>query len=213
MNYQCVIFDMDGTLLDSIPYWNDLAGEYMRELGVDAPEDLDARMASMSLQEAARFLKEEFSLDLAGEAIYEDLCGRIAGHYRLDVILKPGVREYLTWLKDQGIPMCLATASSAVLGKPALERNGILGCFDFLLDCGMTGVGKTRPDIYLLAAERFGHKPEECLVVEDAAFALCTAKTAGFQTVGVQEISEPDPEKAKRYSDRYIADFRELMEK
>lgn len=212
MNYQCVIFDMDGTLLDSIPYWNDLAGEYMRELGVCAPEDLDARIASMSLQEAARFLQKEFSLEQKAEEVYEELCGRIGGHYRLDVMLKPGAGEYVAWLKDRGIPMCLATASSAVLGRPALERNGILDCFSFLLDCDMVGVGKTRPDIYLLAAERFGRKPGECLVVEDAAFALRTAKGAGFGTVGVHEATEPDAEAVKAYSDRYIMDFRELLE-
>ena len=108
--------------------------------------------------------------------------------------------------------MCVATASSAELGRPALLRNGILSYFDFMVDCGMVGVGKSSPAVYELAADQFGASIQQGAVVEDTSFALKTAKEAGFWTIGVYDASEPDQEGVRNYSDRYIKDYRELVE-
>lgn len=211
MEFQYMIFDMDGTLLDSIPYWERLARNYMEDLHVTVPDDLDERLTAMSVHEAGYWLKETYSLDKAPEDITRELCGRIEKNYAEDILPKPGVRAWLSYLKEKGIPMCVATASSAALGKRALDRNGLLPYFDFMVDCGMVGVGKTSPAVYHLAAERLGGKAAECAVAEDAAFALKTAKEAGFFTIGVYESSEADQAGVRRYSDKYIRNFEELI--
>ncbi len=211
MKFQYAVFDMDGTLIDSIPWWDRLVPDFLNTFGIRATAELNQEMAAMSMQESGIWLKEKFSLAEPVEEIVQELCTRIGKHYAEDIPLKPGVKEWLSYLKEQGVRMCVATASSAELGRPALVRNGILPYFDFMVDCGMVGVGKTSPAVYELAVEKFGASMSECVVVEDAAFALKTAKNAGFLTIGVYESSEPDQDSVKRYSDCFVKSFKDLL--
>lgn len=190
MDKAFAIFDMDGTLIDSMTYWERLAGEYLERKGVKSiPEDLAERIKAMTMTESAALFIREFSLPgTAGEAAAE-MNAMMEDHYRLDIPLKPGAAAYLRALKDRGVKLCVASATAEHLMEECLKRLGVLEGFEFLLSCESVGAGKDRPEVYLEAVRRLGCGPGEAAVYEDALYAAQTAKEAGFYVVGVYDES------------------------
>ncbi len=206
------IFDMDGTLVDSMPYWRGLCTEYLKGRGVEKlPPDLLERTAPMTVLESSALFIREFSLDGTPEQIVEEINALMERHYRADVPLKPGVREYLERLRARGVQMCVASATSEPLVRACLERLGVAEYFRFLLSCEAVGAGKNQPDVYLEAARRIGGVPAGTAVYEDAVFAARTAKNAGFYLVGVYDAcSEEDWPELKTLADETVLDYREV---
>ena len=189
MDKKFCIFDMDGTLVDSMPIWKSLGKDYLEARGHRPTQAQLAAMGPMTMLEGAAFLMETFGVAGPPERIIEEMHAVMEGHYRTDIPLKPGVRDYLDRLKGEGARLCVATATAEPLARACLERLGVEDCFDFILSCETVGAGKTRPDVYLEAARRLGSAPGETAVFEDALYAARTAKKAGFYTVGVPEAA------------------------
>lgn len=209
MDKRYAIFDMDGTLVDSMGYWKALGRDYLAGLGVRATAEQLEPIGPMTMLESAAYFMETFGIAGPAQRIVDEMHAVMDSHYRNDVPLKPGVKEYLEELRERGVRMCVATATAEPLSHACLSRLGVDGCFDFVLSCETIGVGKTRPDIYHLAAERLWAPPGAVAVFEDAFYAVQTAKQAGYYTVGIYEPAyDKDWGRISALADETISDWR-----
>ena len=209
MDKRFAIFDMDGTLVDSMVYWKHLAAEFLKSKGVQevSPTVLE-RIKPMTMTESAALFIEEYGLPGTPESVAAEMNAMMDEHYRRDIPLKPGVSAYLEALQRKGVAMCVASATAEELMDACLTRRGVAHCFSFLLSCEAVGVGKNRPAVYLEAAKRFGAQPEDIAVYEDALYAAETAKRAGFYTVAVRDdSSQPHWETLTALADEVIPDW------
>lgn len=212
-----VIFDIDGVLLDSMGIWDDLGARYLRSLGKIPEEGLNKILFSMSMEQGAEYLNEHYGLNKSVKETVDGIGRMLEDYYFYEVLLKPGAKEVLEFLKSKSIKTAAATSSPRTHIEKALSRNGLLGYIDKIYTTGEVGVSKHSPDIYNLAADYLKTKPEETLVFEDSLYALKTAKEAGYVTVGVyDEKGESDQEGLKNQADLYLKkldDFIVMSEK
>ncbi len=214
MDKKYAIFDMDGTLVDSMGFWKQLGVEYLTSRGIsrEAAEGVQERVKAMTMTECAALFQSVFHLSQTPEEIAGEINGMMDRHYQEDVPLKPGVAAYLAGLKARGVRMCVATATAEPLARACLERLGVAKYFDFLLSCEEVGAGKDSPDVFLEAARRFGADPGDAAVFEDAPYALATAAKAGFWTVAVYDVGCGDRWQAlAAQADETILDWRTPM--
>ena len=211
MNKPYVIFDMDGTLTDSMHFWRDLGRDYLLQKGVH-PDDRQLWMVqTMTMAQTAQHFMGCFGLPGPAEDIVAEMNGMMEHHYRTDVPLKPGVLAYLEGLSARGTRMCVATATAAPLARACLERLGGAGDFAAILSCEDIGLSKQQPDLYLLAARQLGGRPEQTAVFEDTLYAARTAKQAGFYTVGVYDpCGAGNWEALSTLADETITDWRNV---
>ena len=187
MDKQFAIFDMDGTLIDSMVFWKNLASEYLSSKDIrQIPTDILEQIKPMTMSESAALFMREFGLAGDPEA---EMNAMMDAHYKNDIPLKPGVKKYLEVLHDRGVHMCVASATAEHLMESCLIRLGVRDRFDFLLSCETVGAGKHKPLVYHVSAKRFGATPQEIAVYEDALYAVNTAKEAGYYVVGVYDDS------------------------
>lgn len=211
MDKPFAIFDMDGTLVDSMGYWLRLGGEFLLSKGIrDLPEDLWDALQAMTMPQSAAYFARRFGLAGPPERLEREMMEIMAGHYRRDILLKPGMAEYLAALRSRGTALCVATNTPAPLVRTCLGRLGVLDMFRFCISSEEVGAGKDKPDIYLAAAARLGGAAGDTAVYEDALFAVRTARTAGFYVVGVADRANRDDwDEIARLSDETVTDWRQ----
>lgn len=208
------IFDVDGTLLDSMEIWEDAGARYLRRVGVEPEANLSEILYPMTMAEGAEYVKERYQLAFALDEIIQGVLDTVRDFYFYEAALKPGAKELLLWMKKKNIPVAAATASDREHIKAAFERLGIDGYFRRIFTCSEVGAGKKNPLIYEKAAAYLGAKPGEILVFEDALYALATAKNAGFCTVGVYDrFSEDEQEELSRRADIYLRNLTDWKRK
>lgn len=212
MNKRFAIFDMDGTLVDSMVFWKMLGREYLESKGITGNiDDVLEQIKPMTMSESARLFIEEFSIPGTPDSVTAEMNALMDEHYRSDIPLKSGVKEYLEKLHNEGVKMCVASATDEQLIDSCLSRLSVAEYFQFLLSCETVGAGKSQPDIYFEAAKRLGALPEEIAVYEDALYAAETAKLAGFYTIGVYDDSgKNDWKQLNRTADEIISDWSEI---
>ena len=212
MRIRGAIFDVDGTLLDSMFIWDTIGEAYLRSIGYQPKENLNETFKNMSLHQAARYYQTEYGVTRSIDEIMDGVNAMLERYYRFEVPLKPGVAELLERLRQSGVKLCIATATDRHLVEAALDRCGVLSCFGEIFTCNEVGHGKDEPDIFEEALRFLGTRREETLVFDDALYAVRTAKEAGFPVAAVYDSHERSQAEVRARSDLYLEDLTQLVE-
>ena len=208
-----VIFDLDGTLVDSMWVWPEIDVEYLGRYGIQLDERLQGDIDGMSFTETAEYFKERFGIPDSVEKIKEDWNRMAEEKYLHQVPLKKGAREFIEACRKKKWKLGIATSNSRQLVEGVIGARGLKDAFSCILTSCEVGKGKPAPDIYLAVAERLGADPARCLVFEDIEPGIRAGKAAGMRVCAVKDDWCQTPEiQLRRLADYYIADYTELID-
>ncbi len=211
-NKKAFLFDLDGTLVDSMWIWESIDVEYLDRFGLELPEDLHSCIEGMSFSETARYFKERFSIPDTLEMMKSDWNRMAWEKYTQEVPLKSGIREFLRYHRARGVKMAVATSNSRELAEAVIAVHGLTDTFDVIVTGCDVAHGKPFPDVYLEAAVRLGVDPSECLVFEDVVAGIQAGRSAGMEVAAVEDAYSLYQERQKKeLADLYIADYQELL--
>lgn len=214
-NIKAVIFDLDGTLVDSMWMWKSIDVEYLGKKGIAVPADIQAfqeELEGMGFTETAVFFKNRFQIEDSLEEIKKTWILMAEEKYCKEVPLKPGVREFLEELKNRNIPVGISSSNSRDLIVTVLKAHGIEKYFDCITTCCEVPNSKPAPDVYLKTAEGLKAEPKDCLVFEDVPMGIMAGKNSGMQVCAVEDAySKRQEAEKRRLADYYIEDYYEVL--
>ena len=214
MRLQSAIFDMDGTLLDSMPTWRELGPTFLKEAGIPTTPEQEKLLRTLSDHQVIPYLREKCGLPWSEQEVVDQIVKRMEDFYSTEVRPKPGVEKFLSILKMEGVWMYVATATHRRLTEKALKTAGIDHYFRGIVTSADAGSHKSESaEIYEMAMRRMQSNKQDTVVFEDVLYAIRTAKAAGFRVAGVYDsMSEADQPEIQRLSDYYLRSYEELVQ-
>lgn len=210
-NIEAVLFDLDGTLVDSMWVWRDIDISYLGRFGIPLPETLQAEIEGKSFSETAVYIKERFNIPDSLEEMKAEWNRLAWDKYTHEVPLKKGAGEFLSHCKQKGIRLGIATSNSRELVDNIIAVHGLSDYFDGVVTGCEVERGKPSPDVYLEAARRCHVRPGACLVFEDIVPGILAGRAAGMKVCAVEDAYSRKQEKEKRrLADYYIRDYGEI---
>jgi len=215
MKYKAVIFDLDGTLIDSMGIWLQVDKEYLEKRNIPVPDDLFKDVPEgNSFNEICLYFKDKFQLPDSIEEIGNEWIEMVAEHYKTNIKLNDGAEELIKYLYDQNVKIAIGTSNTKYLAETVLKANGVLQYFDTIVAGCEEIKGKPFPDIFLKAAEELGIEPKDCLVIEDTIYGVRAAHNGGMDAFAIFDDNDThDIEKLKSEADFYAEDCWEILEK
>lgn len=182
MNYS--IFDVDGTILDSMEVWNTLASRYIQSLDRIPEKNLDKIVSEMSLEQSAIYLKKHYRINKQEEVIISEVLNLISDFYKYEVKLMPGFKDFISHFDSMNV---IGTSCDEKLVKSALKRLGVLDYFEDIMTCSKVNKGKDDPNFYLACADILEQKPDNIFVFEDADYCIDAARKVGFKVIKIKD--------------------------
>ena len=207
---QGMIFDFDGTLLDSMFIWETAGEVYLKSIGKEPHENLQNVLKPMSLLQSAEYIKTQYDIPLTVTEIMDGINHTVENFYFHDAQPKSGVIEWIEELFHRGMKMCIATATDRYQVEAALKRCGMQRYFSEIFTCTEVGYGKDQPIIFRKAMEYLGTDRSSTVVVEDAFHAIQTANADGFMTVAVYDAHESRQKQLREMEDVYLPDYQDM---
>lgn len=206
------IFDLDGTLIESLNQWRDISIDFLKKHNIEHTKELEMKMKTLSFTECAKLFVEEYKIDATEQDIIDEWINDVKYSYDNIISLKPYAKEYVNSLYEKGVKMCVATAADKNLATSITKRLEIYDYMNFIITVDEFGKSKETPEIFLYCKDKFSFDVEDCVVFEDSLYAIKSAKSAGFKVVGLKDlINEENNIEIEKNCDKFITDFKGLL--